>query len=205
MFVRRGSLMAQRFDAQRARLSGEAVPIAEGVDDFATSLNGAVVYRSNPLNVPTQLTWADRSGHQLGTVGSPGLYRNPELSPDGLSVVMGVIDAQSGSSDIWRLELARGVMNRLTSDPGNECFPIWSPDGTWIMFASNRAGGVPQLYRVLADGRAAKSEYLDPRPACSRKAGHRMAVSWSIRADQLSNCGYCRRRKEVFPVPSTTR
>src|SRR5262249_22374708 len=102
--------------------------------------------------VPTQLTWVDRGGRRLDVVGSPGRYRNPELSPDGGSVVMEGIDTQGGSSDIFRFELRRGGLTRLTSDPANDTFPVWSPDAAWIMFGSDRGGAGPQLYRIRADG-----------------------------------------------------
>jgi Tol biopolymer transport system component len=159
VFVRRGALMARRFNAQRASLAGEAVPIADAAPlrggytaVFATSRNGVLVYRRDRQNVPTQLTWADRSGNHLSAVGSPGRYRNPELSPDGLSVVMEVLDPQSGSIDIGRLDLGRGVTTRLTSDPEDDVLPTWSPDGAWITFAAKRGGDVPQLYRMRANG-----------------------------------------------------
>ena len=151
VFNRRGSLMAQRFDAQRSRLVGEAVPIAEGVSRFTTSQNGTLVYRTNPLNVDTQLTWFGRDGERLGTAGRPGRYRNPELSPDGGSVAMEVFDGQSGTSDIYRLDLRSQTRTRLTFD-WNDTFPVWSPEGRWIMFSYDAGGGVSQLYRIRADG-----------------------------------------------------
>jgi Tol biopolymer transport system component len=160
VFVRRGTLMAQRFDAQRAALVGEAIPIVEGVmvagqgydASFSASRNGSVLaYRSDPQKSPAQLTWVDRTGRPLGVVGKPGRYRNPELSPDGTSVALEVLDSQL-KSDVWRLELERGVMTRLTSDPGEDTFPVWSRDGRWVMFSSDRDDGVPKLYRIRADG-----------------------------------------------------
>jgi len=51
-----------------------------------------------------------------------------------------VVDPGGRSEDIWLVELARGVMSRLF-DPANDVYPVWSPDATRIMFASDRAGG----------------------------------------------------------------
>ena len=158
VFVRRGTLMAQRFDAPRAAVVGEPVPIArvrtmtqDYGASFAASPNGVLVYRSDALQSLAQLTWVNRTGRRLGVVGTSGNYRNPELSPDGTSVALEVLDSR-GHSDVSRLALERGVMTRLTSDSGENIFPVWSHDGRWIMFSSDRQGGVSQLYRIQADG-----------------------------------------------------
>jgi Tol biopolymer transport system component len=50
------------------------------------------------------------------------------------------VDPQTGTSDIWLSDLARGVTTRLTSDSMNDAGAIWSPDGTGILFRSNRTG-----------------------------------------------------------------
>ena len=80
------------------------------------------------------------------------MYRNPELSPDGARVAVEVTDPQSRTQDIWLVELARGVTSRFTFDPGNDIYPVWSPDGSSLMFGSDRDGGVFNLYQKLANG-----------------------------------------------------
>src|SRR5262245_58465622 len=67
----------------------------------------------------------------------------PSLSPDGRLLALARIGA---NPDIWILELARGILNRFTSDPGNDVFPIWSPDGNRIAFSSTRIKGAHDLY-----------------------------------------------------------
>jgi serine/threonine-protein kinase len=150
--------MAQPFDARRGALMGEAVPIAEqvladtiGAAAFAASSNGVLAYRVGTLGGPTQLTWVDRAGRRLGAVGPPGRYRNPDLSPDGARVAVEVVDPQGRTQDIWIVEVTRGVASRVTLDPGNDVYPVWSPDGTEIMFGSDRSG-VFSLYQKRADG-----------------------------------------------------
>jgi Tol biopolymer transport system component len=158
LFVRRQTLFVQPFDPQGLRLRGEPVPIAEGVlteqtygADFTASENGVLAYRTGTLHVRTQLKWVDRTGKQLGAIGPPGRYANIELSPDGARVVLEALDPRTYTKDIWTMDLSRGVLSQLTFDSGNETFPIWSPDGRSIMFASDREGGW-QLYRRRADG-----------------------------------------------------
>ena len=98
------------------------------------------------------MTWVDRGGNALGSVGQPGPYRNPELSPDGTRVAVNAVDAQGGTQDLWLVEMARGVTSRFTFDPGNDIYPVWSPDGSRIVFGSDREGGVYHLYQKRADG-----------------------------------------------------
>ena len=164
LFVRQGTLLAQSFDAARLRTMGESFPVAENVGanpawtlaPFSASTTGVLTYRTggqpNQSNTRTQLTWVDRAGRPLGAIGQPGPYRNPELSPDGARVAVNAIDAQGGTQDLWLVELARGVASRFTFDPGNDIYPVWSPDGSRIVFGSDRDGGVYHLYQKRADG-----------------------------------------------------
>jgi Tol biopolymer transport system component len=77
------------------------------------------------------------------------VYREPALSPDlqRLAVVQ-----QDASRDIWILDAVRGTKSRFTFDPADERAPVWSPDGARVVFASNRRGGVFNLYQKNAGG-----------------------------------------------------
>ncbi|HEV3333678.1 MAG TPA: hypothetical protein VG096_21990 [Bryobacteraceae bacterium] len=101
--------------------------------------------------VQGRLTWFDRQGKILGTTGESGLYRTLTVSPDGKRVAVERNDPQSQNRDIWLLEVASGMATRFTSDPGWEAFPIWSQDGSRIIFTSNR-GGVYDLYEKASSG-----------------------------------------------------
>jgi len=181
LFTHQSSLLAQPFDLQRGRLLGEPVPIAEGVlpnsfggeAAFAASDTGVLAYRSGAAGVLTQLTWVDRTGKPIGTVGSPGPNRSPLLSPNQKRITVETPDA-AGRTDIWMLDVADGTPHRLTFDPANEIYAVWSPDGDRIMFASDREGGVFRLYQARVDvpGR--------DEPVTSADAGQPMApYSWS--------------------------
>jgi serine/threonine protein kinase len=162
LFVREETLMAQPFDAERLELAGEAFPVAEQVGInmqnnaralFSVSQTGVLVYR-NPSAIAwrnTQLAWFDRTGKQMGTVGESAPYANIHLSPDGKRVALQRYDTEKGTSDIWIIELARSTPSRLTFDPADDVAPVWSPDGSRIVFASNREG-VRNLYQKLSSG-----------------------------------------------------
>lgn len=84
----------------------------------------------------SHLTWFNRAGRALGTVGEPGVYYDPALSPDGAMLAVEQGDAVRGTTDLWIVNLARCAFSRLTSAPGFEDVATWSPDGR-IAFASD--------------------------------------------------------------------
>lgn len=158
VFWREGALLAQPFDAAKQELTGEPVPIAEQVSyssgifhaAFSIADNGVLAYLSGSFH-NTQLAWFDRSGKQLGIAAPPGEYLRMALSRDEQRVAFERNDPQTGTSDIWLAQLARGVVSRLTFHPANEELPIWSPDGNRIAFTSDREGR-SDIYQKLASG-----------------------------------------------------
>jgi eukaryotic-like serine/threonine-protein kinase len=153
LFVRDGTLFAQRFDAGKQQLVGDPFTIAEqirhnvfnGAAAFSASGNGVLVYRTGNQDANRKLEWFDRSGRSLGVVGPPGAYRNPELSPDGKRIAVERTDPQTQNDDIWIFDVARGIPNRQTFDPGIDMYPVWSPNGEQIAFGTSRAQ-VDNLY-----------------------------------------------------------
>jgi Tol biopolymer transport system component/predicted Ser/Thr protein kinase len=156
IFLRGATLMAQAFDPDKMMLSGEPAAIADGIDSFAArnyglfsvSNTGTLVYRGG-TGPQTVLTWLDQRGNPAGTLGDPGDYANPAISPDGSRVAVAVGPAPS--RDIWILDVARGTSTRFTFDPARDDNPSWSPDGKNIAFNSNR-GGQRDLYIKPSDG-----------------------------------------------------
>ena len=86
-----------------------------------------------------QFIWFDRKGREVGRLGEAGDTgpAHPSLSPDGDRVAM--TRAQGGNPDVWLLD-TRSRLSRFTLDPSTEIYPIWSPDGSRIVFGSNRRG-----------------------------------------------------------------
>jgi|SRR5579871_2720188 len=100
-----------------------------------------------------RLTWFDRQGKVVGKLGDPGSYRTLTISSDGKRVAAERADPGAQNRDIWIFDVASGAATRFTSDPGWDAFPTWSPDGSRVVFTSNR-GGVYDLYEKPSNGTA---------------------------------------------------
>jgi Tol biopolymer transport system component/predicted Ser/Thr protein kinase len=159
LFVRQGTLTAQNFDAQKLELSGEAFPVAERVAAFSASESGTVAYRSVGGGRDLQLTWYDRQGKVIGTVGEPGRFQLVSLSPDATRAAVSKIDVQSLDTDVWLIDLKNGAATKFTFDPVPETNPEWSADGSHVAFTrggvnsivqrvSSQAGNEEVLYKA---------------------------------------------------------
>ena len=145
------ALVARPFDLTALSFTGEAIRLSEGVAAFSVSDQGAIAYRTGTNTGlgsagVRQLAWFDRSGRPVGTVGDPRSAGPPALSPDGREILL------YRANDIWLLETARDTSVRLTSNPGTDAFPVWSPDGTQIAFQSYQKGLAGEIYRKLVAG-----------------------------------------------------
>jgi eukaryotic-like serine/threonine-protein kinase len=160
LFGRGDQLMAQPFDPSHGTLSGQAQTISSGVlNDVTTwhmdasATDGGVLTFANGTSGNVQLVWMDRTGKQAGiAVENLQNLQFARLSPQGDHVAL-MLD--SGINDIWTLDLARGVRTRLTFGPVANTYPVWSPDGKWVAYASLRANS-STIYRKPGDGSGAE-------------------------------------------------
>ena len=176
LFTRGGTLLAQRLDLARRELTGDPVTVADQVTVDGTvyapgvsvSDRELVAYRSGSAG-RRQLTWFDRSGKALGVLGAPddnGLL-SPRLSPDGRRAVVSRTIQQN--TDIWVVDADRA--ERITFETGLDRYPIWSADGTTIVFDSTRKG-VRHLYQKVLDNTDAEQLLLET-------AENKVAADWS--------------------------
>ncbi len=157
LFVRDKTLVAQPFDAKAGKTTGEPIPLAEhigtnsvGLARFSVSRDGTLAYRTGESG--DRMVWVDRNGKELETVGDPGEYHNPDISPNGGDrLAFDLADPRSGKADIWIRDLSRGVSSRFTFGKGDAFCPVWSPDGKRIAF-SNDGEGSTNLYEKASDG-----------------------------------------------------
>jgi len=163
LFTRENLLMAQRFDIKRLEVMGEPFRVAEQVASnavgkslpysvFSASENGVLAWKVQAIEPDkTQLTWFDRSGKRLGTVGDPAMYSGPSFSPSEERLVVSMADPKTNMRDLWVMQPLFGASSRLTFDPGDDLNPRWTPDGKWIIFTSTQKGP-RNIYRKPADG-----------------------------------------------------
>ena len=101
----------------------------------ATSSPGLAAQRPRPV-LRSQLVWFDRAGKRIEAVGGLADHLGLELSPDGKQVAVPILDRTQGTHDLWLYEMTGGRRTRFTSDPEDENWLIWSPDGSRVVFNS---------------------------------------------------------------------
>ena len=156
-FVRGETLMAQPFDVDDLALTGEALPVFDGVEHFANTGYGAFSTAANGTitalgkSRPWRLTWYDRAGKTVGAFGTAGRYQWITLSPDEKRIA---VDADSDAAPgykIFVVDHERDTTAQLTIGEATGNFPVWSPDGRQLAFASNR-DGVYNIYLKPSTG-----------------------------------------------------
>jgi Tol biopolymer transport system component len=160
LFVSEGTLLARHMNPSTFQLEGEPLLVAldvlaneaNGRSAFAVSQNGALAYLRFTRGRSRQLTWHDRDGQTLSTVGKPGEFFHFSLSPDEKSVAL--LIGPVGKFDTWVMNLSSGVLTRMTRD-GKESInsaPVWSPDSQRLA-TEKTASGIQEV--TLASGKVA--------------------------------------------------
>jgi Tol biopolymer transport system component len=142
LYTRDRVLLAHPFDPERLELTGDPVPIAQGLQYehpffralFSVSDAGTLAYRGGAVERKSSLAWIDRHGQQISSIGEPANFESVELSPDETKAAVAIVDPDIGTGDIWVYDLSREVATRFSFGRLDENFPVWSPDGSRIVF-----------------------------------------------------------------------
>ncbi len=152
LFLRESTLVAQRFDADRGALEGDASRVAPsgvgrdiqfGIASWFAVGSGIIAYRPGSLQA-SRLLWVDRRGAVVGEVTSPGTYVEPALSRDGSRIVAEVPPPDVSRIDLWVYDgSGHDQGRRLPLDARIALAPHWSPDGRWVVYMARGGGAKP--------------------------------------------------------------
>ena len=148
LYQRENSLLAQPFDPSAGKFTGEPETLREIVQydagtwraNLSASSNGMLVYASGTASGNQILTWYDRSGKVLDTVGEPSGFFDLDLSPD--EKKLAVTDQNTATATVWVYDLVGKLKTRLTFSGGSHINPVWSPDGRELAFTSNQQAAI---------------------------------------------------------------
>jgi serine/threonine-protein kinase len=142
-YLRQGVLWGVRFDPARLAVHGTPVPLLEdvasdqnyGSGQFDVSQTGTIVYRSGKTSSEWPIIWMEASGQIRPLLSKPGSYYTPRVSPDGRRLALAW---ETGNGwDIYAYDMQRDTMSRLTFNARGNRNPVWTPDGTHLVYASD--------------------------------------------------------------------
>jgi eukaryotic-like serine/threonine-protein kinase len=148
VFLRRGTLMAVRFDLAGMKIIGQPVSLMEnvmqafsdasyyhtGAGQFGVSETGSLVFAAGGILPDNEqlLVWVDHGGVEQPVVDQKFPYSFPRLSPDGQRIAYVTTGREKR---IYVYDLGRGTNSQLTTEGIVLFSPIWSPDGKRLLFS----------------------------------------------------------------------
>jgi len=141
----------------RLATTGQPVAVVNGgafdpntsIASYAMSRTGVLTYvPGGALGRHRSIAWLDRTGALTPIPVEPRAYAEPSISPDERQIALTI---RAANDDVWIYDLARGSFSRLTFPHGNSQVPVWSGDGSRIVYSLDR-DGVRSLVSRSADG-----------------------------------------------------
>jgi eukaryotic-like serine/threonine-protein kinase len=181
VFGQDNALLARPFDTRRLDFTGEPVKLSEKVGSdfyptnyftFSVSDNGVLVFDPSLNRERRQYRWVNRRGQLINALDTPAGSFTHSLSYDEKRFIADRSDPKIGTYDLWLYEASEGNGQLFTLDPASDISPVWSPNGSGIVWSSTRGGGVGNLYQKSAsfagvDTLLLKSDY------------HKLSTDWS--------------------------
>ena len=149
------TLFAVPFDVETLELTGNPVPVLQGVlraggatgaSHFSFSQDGSLAFVSGSAGVERSLLWVERDGRSRAITERTGTFTHPRLSPDGKRLAITVWE--DGVRDVWILDIERDTLTQLTTAGGVEG-AAWSPEGEWLAVIVGLSDG--GIFRVRSD------------------------------------------------------
>ena len=180
-----GYLTAVPFEVASLEVTGSHVGLVDGImvnsggADFSISDNGRLVYALGDVSAQRTLVWVTPDGGEEPVAGlGPDEYRSVDVSLDGSRLALD-IGPRNTARDVWTYDLARRIPTPVTTEPGRDQSPLFTPDGQHVVFTSDRDGN-RRLYRQNADGTGTADLIL-----ADELSGDLVANAWSVDGDTL--------------------
>jgi eukaryotic-like serine/threonine-protein kinase len=167
LYRRDATLMAQPFDANTMKTTGDAFPMADQIPDagnigygaFAAARNGTLVFVSGGREAQErELVWLDRGGKPGKSVVKQRGLSSFALASNGVQVLFE--QRSITGADLWLHDIVHGATQRFTFDVNPAQSPVWSPDDARVAFGQGSIAG--PLYQK-ATQTSAKEEALGPK------------------------------------------
>jgi Tol biopolymer transport system component/serine/threonine protein kinase len=145
-------------DIYHLRLGGSPTPLIQSTfDEYHPQYSPdgrRIAFESNRAGDRPEIWQADADGsNPTRLTRGPGRGQGtPGWSPDGRSIVFDS-QAENGHVDVWTIGVDGSGLRQVTHDPADETVPIWSRDGRFMYFTSNRTGRL-EIWRAAAGGGA---------------------------------------------------
>ncbi|MDH4348310.1 MAG: serine/threonine-protein kinase, partial [Gemmatimonadota bacterium] len=203
-----GALYAAPFDLGKRAITGAAVPLLDNVRSgisnatrLAVSPAGTIAYLGGAANAgDLVVAQVDRAGREEVLISRAGSYDLPRLSPEGERI--GLVIPVENRNQIWVYDIPSATLSQLTFE-GTNSRPSWSPDGTRLVFASDRSGNW-DLWWAPADGSGPGERVAEGPDVTSA-----MVTSWSRDGKWIVFDGVAEGdsgvavQEDVFAVPTT--
>ena len=161
LYVHNATVFAAPFDVERLETTGPAVAVLQGAAvnmpvgaaEIAMSDAGTIAYLPASQysdSLPGPIDWILRDGTSTRLRPTPARWLHPRFAPDGHRIALDLFDG--AQHDVWTYDWSRDVLSRLTLDPAEDGYPVWTPDARRIVFSSTRDGRRPNLYWQKVDG-----------------------------------------------------
>ncbi|MCH7717774.1 MAG: PD40 domain-containing protein, partial [Gemmatimonadetes bacterium] len=158
-----GGLFVVPFDLQTRTVTGSSVSVLDDIAIlfqnafYSISQTGTLLYSTNPLAAGQvrQLLLLDLRDRGIDTIPlTPRTFNWPRFSPDGRWLSFNTGAGRIEQRTVYTYDIATGTTNQITSGGGAHA-AAWSPDGSRLVFSSERDGTVGEdLFITPVDGRS---------------------------------------------------
>jgi serine/threonine protein kinase/Tol biopolymer transport system component len=143
LLPRPNGLFAAPFDPQRLVVTGEPVffeepilwDVGTGLSTLSTSRASVIAFLPGRAAL-LQFQWLNASGATVGRIEPSGMYGAFSLSPDGTRIAVRQLTTRGGrtTSAVRVIDVSRGVVSTLATPPGAISDPVWSADGSRVIY-----------------------------------------------------------------------